>query len=111
MSEEKILYVAYTNTDCTEGRGTDVPIATCESEITAKRLAKRRYIQGSDGPVREISLLQHDGKWYAPLGCINIIPPSDEDKLEIAAIAAKNSAMDKARAAGLTDDDIKALIG
>lgn len=111
MTEERILYVAYTNTDCTEGRGTDIPIATCESEVTAKRLAKRSYVQGSDGPVREMRLLHHDGKWYAPLGCINIIPPSDEDKLEIAAITKKNSAMEKAKAAGLTDDDIKDLIG
>ena len=34
MTEKRTIWVAYTNTDCTEGRGRDVPIAFCAAEAT-----------------------------------------------------------------------------
>jgi hypothetical protein len=49
MTEKRTVWVAYTNTDCTEGRGYDVPIAVCAAEATAVRLARKQYVQGSDG--------------------------------------------------------------
>ena len=61
--QERTLYVAYTNTDLSEGRGRDVPIAVCELEVTAKRLAACRYAQGTDGPVRPVTMLRYQGKW------------------------------------------------
>jgi hypothetical protein len=54
MTEKRTIWVAYTNTDCTEGRGRDVPIAFCAAEATAIRLARKKYVQGSDGPVRTL---------------------------------------------------------
>ena len=107
--QHRTLYVAYTNTDCTEGRGQDVPIATCELEVTAKRIASRRYVQGSDGPVRPVDLMLFDGKWYIPVSAITVVPPTDGDIAEHAAIVARRRVMDKARAAGLTDDDLAIL--
>lgn len=80
--ETKTVWVAYTNTDCTEGRGHDVPIAVCSAESTARRLAKKQYVQGSDGPIRTLELVKIDGKWYAPTAAINVIEPSKEDTTE-----------------------------
>lgn len=109
MTDNKTLWVAYTNTDCTEGRGHDVPIAVCAAEATALRLARKQYVQGSDGPIRTMELVKIDGKWYAPIAAIHVIDPTREDVAAQAAIDAKRSAMEKAKAAGMTDDDLRAL--
>lgn len=109
MSEKRTVWVAYTNTDCTEGRGRDVAIAVCATEATALRLARGKYVQGSDGPVRTMDLVKIDGEWYAPSSAINVIAPTREDTAAQAAIDAKREAMAKAKAAGLTDADLLAL--
>ena len=82
MSERRIVYVAYTNTDCNEGMGRDVPIAVCAIEATAKRLARNRYVQGSDGPVLPKELVKIDGQWYELGSPINVIDPSADDLSE-----------------------------
>ena len=109
MTEKKTVWVAYTNTDCNEGRGHDVPIAVCAAEATALRLARKKYVQGSDGPVRAIELLRIDGKWYAPSAAINLVEPNKEDITAQAAVDAKREAVAKAKSAGLTDADLLAL--
>lgn len=109
MTEKRTVYVAYTNTDCTEGRGRDVPIAVCAAEATAIRLARKQYVQGTDGPVRTMELVKIDGKWYAPSAAINVEEPTREDVATQAAIDAKRVAVEKAKAAGLTDADLLAL--
>lgn len=109
MIDKKTVWVAYTNTDCTEGRGLDVPIAVCATEATALRLARKRYVQGSDGPVKTMELVKIDGKWYAPSDAIAVVYPTSEDRAAQAAIDAMRAAVGKAKAAGLTDDDLLAL--
>lgn len=109
MAETKTVWVAYTNTDCTEGRGRDVPIAVCATEATAMRLARKQYVQGSDGPVRTMELVKIDNKWYAPSAAIDVIEPSREDIATQSAIDAKRKAVAKAKDAGLTDLDLSAL--
>ncbi len=109
MTEKRTIWVAYSNTDCTEGRGRDVPIAFCASEVTAIRLARNRYVQGSDGPVRTMELVKIDGKWYAPSAAIDVVEPTREDVAAQTAVDAKRAAMEKAKAAGLTDADLLAL--
>lgn len=109
MAETRTVYVAYTNTDCTEGRGHDVPIAVCAKEATAIRLAHERYVQGSNGPVRTMELINIDGKWYAPSACFTVIEPTKEDVSVQDAINSRRAAMEKAKIAGLTDDDMLAL--
>lgn len=111
MSETRTVYVAYTNTDCTEGRGRDVPIAVCEMEITALRLAKKRYVQGSDGPVLKMDLVMIDGKWYAPSSAIQLIAPTEEDRVLQKRLDATRAAAEKAKAAGLSQDEIDLLTG
>jgi hypothetical protein len=108
-TEERILWVAYTNTDLTEGRGRDVPHAVCERESTAKRLAKNCYVMGAEGPVRPIKLLHHEGRWYAPYELTTPIPPTKDDLAREELKAAVDGVLEKARAAGLTDAEIKLL--
>ena len=109
ITNRKTVWAAYTNTDCNEGRGCDVPIAVCLSEVTARRLARGRYIQGSDGPVRAVELLEINGGWYAPSTAFSVMSPTREDAKEQARLDAKHEALEKARAAGLTDADLAAL--
>ena len=56
--EKRTVWVAYTNTDCNEGRGHDVPIAVCAAEATALRLARKQYVQGTDARVA-LPCVQH----------------------------------------------------
>ena len=109
MTEKRTVWVAYTNTDCTEGRGHDVPIAVCATEATALRLARGRYVQGSNGPVRTMELVKIDGKWYAPSSAIAVVEPTREDIAAQVTIDARREAVAKAKAAGLTDADLAAL--
>ena len=109
--EIKHVFVAYTNSDLTEGRGFDIPVAVCKLETTAIRLAKKRYVQGSDGPVRQVEMRKIDGVWWVPSGAVQIIEPSKEDKEIQARNDAQKLALDKAKAAGLSDEDIQALLG
>ena len=105
----KFVFVAYTNTDCTEGRGNDIPIAVCESETTAIRLAKGRYVQGSDGPVRKVEVIEVDGKFFYPTSVVKLTPPTKEDLAQDALLEAKRVALEKALSAGLTEEDILLL--
>ena len=129
ITNRKTVWVAYTNTDCTEGRGYDIPIAVCELEVTARRLARGRHdwnpttpaggnarrlargrhVQGSDGPVWPVDLLEINGKWYAPSEAFYVKEPTRDDDKEQARLDAKREALEKARAAGLTDADLAAL--
>lgn len=72
----KKIYIVYTNTDLTEGRGWEVPLYYCENEATAKRLGKGRYVQGTDCPYFQYQAKAEGSKWLAP---VHIIKPSDED--------------------------------
>lgn len=109
MIEKPTLWAAYTNTDRNEGRGHDVPIAICSTKATALRLARNQYVQGSDGPVRAVEMVKIDGRWYAPRTAITVVEPTREDIAAQDAIDAKQKAIEKAKAAGLTDDDLLAL--
>jgi len=76
---------------------------------TALRLARKQYVQGSDGPVRTMELVKIDGKWYAPSAAITVVEPTREDIAAQVAMDAKREAVAKAKAAGLTDADLAAL--
>lgn len=117
ISETKPCYVVWVNADRTEGRGPIKAKHVCWSESTARRLAKGQCVQGSDGLVTDAVAVRLDGSglWLAP---VDIVSPAVEDRnadLEIKnkrlAEQRKVEAIEKARAAGLSDDDIKALEG
>ena len=114
-TKSRMAYVAWTNTDNTEGRGAQVPLAVCDFESTARRLGARRYVQGSDCPVEQSEIFLINNRWYGP---INLVAPSNEDR-EVeaylraaeAALAAKMAVIEKAKALGLSEEDIAILKG
>lgn len=116
ITASKKVFTVWTNTDLTEGRGTERPMAYCELEATAKRLAKGSYVQGTDGRITVEEMIRIKDVWYAPHGYGFIEYGTREDmemekKLEEERKAAERKAkiLEKARALGLTEDEIKEL--
>lgn len=107
IQETKTVWVAWTNTDLTEGRGFVVPKAVCELETTAIRVGRRGSVMGSDCHVSEALAVKIKNQWYVP-GII--IPAKKADKALQKEADAKREVIAKAKAAGLTDDDIKILV-
>lgn len=104
--ETKTAYIVWTNTDLTEGRGREYPLATCELRTTAVRLGARKYVQGSDCNITEITLYRHHGRWYGP---VNVQSPTPEDEELDRIQKKKDAAIEKARALGLTEEEINLL--
>lgn len=111
MTETKVAYVVMCNTDLTEGRGTQYAMAVTENPITAKRLGEGRYVQGSDCPIEQVTVVKIDGSWYLPTQAVRFVEPSHGDLVAQELLTKKQVAIDKAKAAGLTDDDIKLIQG
>lgn len=106
IQETKTVWVAWTNTDNTEGRGRQVPKAVCETKATALRIGRRGYIQGSDCPVSSRIAVKINNSWLVP-GVIHIATREDEAKQK--RIDEQQTAIEKAKSLGLTDEDIANL--
>ena len=111
MTED--IFVNWRNTDLTEGRGSQYPYVICKYESTANRLAKGMGVQGCDAEVRKGKAYLIDGVWYMP-GSIDY--GTKEDEAEEKKIQEKrltqmkfDAAIAKAKAAGLSEEDMKAL--
>lgn len=101
------VFVAWSNTDLTEGRGGQYPLAVCKLESTALRLGEKGYVMGSDCPISEEIAVEINGRW---LSVCNIQYPSAGDVQCQNTIDAKRVAIEKAKSLGMTDGEIKALI-
>ena len=108
---EKTLWVVYTNSDLTEGRGRKVPRLVCEIEATARRLARGASVMGSDGDVLPVKPLVQEGQLFVPYALARAIPPTTDDLAAQDKADAKEAALKKAQEAGLTDEDLRALRG
>lgn len=106
IQDTKQVWTAWTNTDCTAGRGQRIPKAVCETEATAIRLGRGGSVQGSNCEVTEATAVKINNQWLAPA---RIHSGNDGDARVQEQIDRKSAATEKARAAGLTDDDLKAL--
>ena len=106
--QTKEIFIVWSNTDLTEGRGNEIPVAYCEKQATAKRLAKKKGVMGSDASVKPYKSIFHDGTWVAPF---DMTPSTREDDEAQKKIDAYNKAAEKARAAGLSDFDLALLKG
>ena len=113
MSDTKKVWIVWTNTDLTEGRGHEFPLFVCESETTAYRMSRKRGVQGSDARVGEFEAVLHNGRWCAP---VSIHQPTTEDrnadlKREQARLAGqrRHEALTRARELGLSEEDISIL--
>jgi hypothetical protein len=110
MGENLTLWAVYTNDDLTEGRGRQYVKHFCKMRATALRLAKNGYVQGSDCPVEPIEALFVDGKYFLPTSVINIVNPTTGDEARQRLFDARKLALEKAKALGLTDEEIAALV-
>ena len=113
MSDTKRVWIVWTNTDLTEGRGHEFPLFVCESETAAYRMSKKQGVQGGDARVGEFEAVLHNGRWCAP---VRIHQPTVEDrntdlKKEQARIAdqKRGEALARARDLGLSEEDIAIL--
>ncbi len=107
IQEIKKVWVAWTNTDCTEGRGRQYPLCVAESLETAKRLGKGGSVQGTDCHTTEGIAVKINGQWLVPG---HITSESEEDKQLRWRRETREAAVEKAKAAGLSDKDIRSLI-
>lgn len=109
-------FVVWQNTDLTEGRGRVLPIRVCKTEATARRLAKKQDVQGSDCMITcEAIEKGPGGHWYGPVA---LVEPTTEDRnmqlgldRQAEAKERRENAIEKARQLGLTDEDLAALRG
>jgi len=108
IQDSKPVWVAWTNTDCTEGRGYRVPLHVAESYEAALRLGRRGSVQGSDCDVSECVAVKVNNTWLIPG---RIAPEDGTDKKARLVREAKELALENARKAGLSEDDIKILGG
>lgn len=113
MNKTKPVWIVWTNTDLTEGRGGEYPLYVCESETTANRMSKKRGVQGSDARVERFDAVLFANRWCAP---VQIQQPTIEDReadkrVEQARIADQrlHEALQRAREAGLSEEDIAIL--
>lgn len=106
MAEVKIkkVFIVWSNTDLTEGRGYPVAAHVCELRATALRLAKGAGVMGSDADVQEFQAIYHAGNWCVPR---QITPATQEDKEAQYAADVRAQAIARAKAAGLTDADLR----
>lgn len=110
MSENLILWAVYTNDDLTEGRGRQYIKHFCKTRATAVRLAKGGYVMGTDCPVEPVEALFINGMHVLPTSFIPIVYPSRDDEIAQQRMDERRQVLEKAKALGLTDDDIAALV-
>lgn len=102
------VYVAWSNTDLTEGKGSVVPYVVCKSEATALRLGRKKNVHGADCHVTQEYALKLGQIWLVP-GYIRY--PSKEDSEHDVLLEKRRKALIKAREAGLSEDEINTLRG
>jgi hypothetical protein len=103
----KTFWIAWTNTDTTEGRGWAYPLVISESRATAIRLGKKRGVMGGDCSVTPFESVKLDGRWLFPA---LLSEPNTVDLLEDWKYAQREDAIKKVRAAGIDEETIKSLI-
>jgi len=103
----KNAFIVIGNTDLTEGKGQRFPTAICELKATARRIAKHGYVQGTDCPIQDVILTWKDGYWWGPVW---VNPGTKADQYEEPIITAQETAIAKAKALGLTDEEVLAIM-
>ncbi len=106
ITETREVYGVWTNTDLTEGRGFQIPIAFCDAKSTAIRLGEKKYVQGNDCPIDKTLAFRINNTWYVPG---RIQGPSSDDQKKDRELEARDAAYSKAKELGLNDEDIVLL--
>lgn len=101
-------YAAYINSDLTEGRGYQYPLAISLVKTTCERIGAGKHVQGGDAEIITVKLFKIEDMWYGP---IKLEYPSVEDtKIEMDLLR-RTFILEKARRAGLSDEEINVLKG
>jgi hypothetical protein len=106
--ETETAHVVIGNTDLTEGRGGKTFEAYTFSLTTARRLASRRYVMGSDSPIEQHDIYRIGNQWYGP---ITLTIPSEKDNKADREIAEKNALLAKLEKANLSKEEWNLLKG
>ncbi len=104
--ETKDVFVLYTNTDLTEGRGNQYPISVCESESTAIREGCKKGVQGTDIRAEKEFAVRIDGNWFAS---VNIIKPTSDDEMKDETAQKIQAIKEKLKNSGLTAEEMVLL--
>ena len=105
--ETREAFSVWANSDLTEGRGFELPIAHCWAEATARRFARGRDVQGSDAKVIPFTALKIENRWYGP---IRIEHPTREDDRAEAKLKLWKETVEKAKKCGLSAEELERII-
>lgn len=108
-NESKDIWIAWSNTDLTEGRGYAKMHAVAWSYETAIRIGRKGSVMGCDCDVTKETAYKIGERWYVP--GVTIHQETKEDTAARAKREGRDSAIAKARAAGMSEDEIAALTG
>lgn len=113
IEDARDLWVVLKNTDDTEGRGALYISHVCALEATALRIARGKYVMGSDCPIEKVRSYKINDYWLQPSP---VVPASDEDRRNQAEIDAARSvkgmaekALAEAEELGLSQEHVDAL--
>ena len=108
IAESKMIWSVFTNTDLTEGRGTEYAVYNCTDKTTARRLAQRAGVMGSPAPIKPQIAIKLEGNrfWHVP-GLLS--KPSAADMKQIEKDERHEKALQAAKDAGLSEETIAIL--
>ena len=107
IQDTKAVWVAWTNTDLTEGRGYRVPLHVAESRETAIRLGRKGSVMGCDCEVTEALAVKVNNRWLVPG---RIASETAEDKKARLKREERDAAIARAKQSGISDEDIETLV-
>lgn len=113
VDDVRTVWVVYKNTDDIEGRGQEYISHVCETEATAMRVGRGKYVMGGNCPIEAAQSYRIGNRWLQPSP---VVPASHEDKKAQAKIDAERSlsgraekAIKAAKELGLDLEHLKAL--
>ncbi|MGS3503228.1 hypothetical protein [Citrobacter koseri] len=107
ITSSKEVWLTIGNTDLTEGRGYGIILYVCESQETALRLGRGKYVQGSNCPIEKSMAHLINKRWYIPG---EIVSESDDDKKRRKVRENRESVIEKMREQGFSEEEIASVI-
>lgn len=104
------LYVAYTNTDPGERLPRFKPFAYSYCKQTAERLVKEKREARCSAHVYAVDIERINGEQYISLSAVYITEPTTEDIEQQKKADAKAAVIAKAKAAGLSEEELSVLL-
>lgn len=103
------VFVLRVNNDLNEGKSCDVTLAICETEATARRIGRKKNVQGTDAKIIQVVPFEYKGEFYIPLRYVRIETPSLDDITAQQRIDRYNELKAKAISFGMTENELDEL--